>query len=361
MLIVNSRFLTQPVTGVQRFAIELAKQLKDIYKDDIIFVSPQNIINKEVANSLNVKIIGKRIGHLWEQIDLPLYLYEIGEPLLLCLCSTAPVFYKNKISTLHDITYVRYPKTFSFKFNLLYRTIIPLILKTSKHILTVSQFSKDEITHYYHINNKKISIIHNAVSHNFKPTKDETLANEKYIIAVSSIKENKNFPIVLHSFLLAHKEIPNLKLYIIGDLKTNSFKGMDTTISIMSKHPNIKILGRVSDSELIKYYSNANAFIFPSLYEGFGIPVLEAQACGCPVISANSSSLPEVLKGSALICDPTSEIDFSHHIISIIQSPQLSETLIKKGYNNLKRFSWKSSANIISNIISNIENERIKV
>lgn len=358
---INARFLTQRITGVQRFAIEISKELRAIYPyNKLVFVCPYNIVQKEVADELGVTKIGNHTGHLWEQIDLPMYLKKCGNPLLLNFCSTAPVFYKNKITTLHDITFIRYPKTFSFKFNLLYRILIPLILKTSKHIFTVSQFSKDEIISYYHVNEKKISIIYNAVNDNFKTVKKEFLSNEKYLIAVSSIKENKNFPIVLRAFLLAHKEVPNLKLYIIGDLRTNSFKGMDTMINEISKHSNIKILGRVSDSDLIKYYSNAVAFIFPSLYEGFGIPVLEAQACGCPVIAANSSSLPEVLNGSALTCSPLSEKEFYHHIKSLLQSPQLAEELIEKGYNNVKRFSWVNSANKILNIIIKIENEQAK-
>ena len=97
ILVVNSRFLTQNITGVQRFAIEIAKQLKVLYSSDIQFISPKNIIHVDLAEELEAKVIGNRTGHLWEQIDLPRYLKSIDSPLILNLANTAPLFYKNKI------------------------------------------------------------------------------------------------------------------------------------------------------------------------------------------------------------------------------------------------------------------------
>ena len=151
MLTVNSRFLTQNITGVQRFAIEISKQLKKLLNSKIQFVAPKNIIHKDLAEELDVKVIGYNTGHLWEQIDLPLYLSSIGKPLLLNLSNTAPLFYKNKIVTIHDVAFKRFPQTYSFKFRMFYNLLIPIILKNSKHILTVSEFSKNEINKIYGI------------------------------------------------------------------------------------------------------------------------------------------------------------------------------------------------------------------
>ena len=128
------------------------------------------------------------------------------------------------------------------------------------------------------------------------------------------------------------------------DMNADSFRNMGNLIEECSKNPNIKLLGRVSDNDLIRYYSNAVAFIFPSLYEGFGIPVLEAQACGCPVISSNSSSLPEILGDSALMCDPNNTNEFANAVLKLVNHKSLKEILIDKGYENIKRFSWEKSA-----------------
>ena len=119
----------------------------------------------------------------------------------------------------------------------------------------------------------------------------------------------------------------------------------------MQQDEDVVLLGRVADDELIRFYSNALAFIFPSLYEGFGIPVLEAQACGCPVISSNSSALPEVLGDSAILCNPTKENDFTKAIIRIAQDKVMSESLVRRGYENVKRFSWEKSAEYMRDII----------
>ncbi len=169
MLIVNSRFLTQKITGVQRFAIEISLRLKDLLKENVSFVAPGNVIQPKIAEQLNVQIVGKHTGHIWEQWDLPRYLKKNGSPLLLNLCNLAPLHYNNKISTIHDVSFVRYPQTFSKKFLLFYNFMIPKIISSSKMILTVSEFSKREIIDVYGTEENKIEVVYNAVNQNFKP------------------------------------------------------------------------------------------------------------------------------------------------------------------------------------------------
>ena len=173
---------------------------------------------------------------------------------------------------------------------------------------------------------------------------------DRYFLAVSSLNYRKNFVVVLQAFdkMCAYRREANL--FIIGDLQCDSFNGVD--ISSYKQNNRIKFLGRVSDEELINYYRNAVCFIFPSLYEGFGIPVIEAQACGCPVISSNSSSLPEVLGESALTCNPLDVNRFAELMNDIFNDNDLRKKIIAKGYENVKRFSWNESAKKIVELIS---------
>ena len=164
---VNARFLTQPITGVQRFAIEISLRLKKELGEKIMFVSPKEIIQNEIAKELQVNTIGYTTCHLWEQIELPLYLKKKGSPLLLNFCNTAPLLYKNKISTIHDIAFEVYPETYSKAFLYVYRFLIPKICKNSKKIITVSDFSKQEIIKYYKTKTDKIQVIYNAVNDGF--------------------------------------------------------------------------------------------------------------------------------------------------------------------------------------------------
>ena len=349
MLIINSRFLTQDITGVQRFAIEISKQLKNFLGKKVQFVSPKNVVHSELAEELDVKIVGKKTGHLWEQIDLPKYLQQNGTSLLLNLANTAPLFYKNKIVTVHDIAYERFPQTFDWKFRLYYKLLMPNIIKTSKYTLTVSEFSKNEIHQFYGTSLNNIDVVYNAVNEIFEPKKIKI--NERYILAVSSLNYQKNFHSLVKAFNLLYDN--NIKLYLVGGINKNF--APTELLSEIKKNKNIVFKGRVSDEKLVELYSNAVCFVYPSLYEGFGIPPLEAQACGCPVIVSNVVSLPEVCGDSALYCNPYDVKDIQNKIETLINDEGLQEKLRKKGFENVKRFSWKKSAKKIIKIIEDLK------
>lgn len=319
-----------------------------LYENEVIFVSPKNIIHHDIADELDVKIIGKRSGHLWEQIDLPCYLRKRGSPLLLNLANTAPAFYKNKIVSLHDVAFKVYPQTYSKTFLYFYNWLIPRSIKNSQQIITVSHFSNREILRFYPAAEGKISVVYNAVNDYFKPVRNELLEREKYFLAVSSLNYRKNLLSVLQAFETITTQIEDVKLYLIGDLSTKSFSRIELFGYL--KNPQIKVLGRVSDEELIEYYSNALGFLYLSLYEGFGIPPLEAQHCSCPVLVSSVSSLPEVFRDSALYCDPLSVDSIKTNMLQLLND-DIRKSLIMKGKENIKRFSWVQSAKAIFEII----------
>ena len=339
MIVVNARFLTQKLTGVQRFAYELSFRMKGKLGDKVVFVAPRNIIQHDMAERLGAMCIGKHTGYYWEQIELPLYLWRHGSPKLVNFCSVSPLFYGNNYVAVHDITWVRYPETYSKVFCAVYNFLIPRLCKRAKKLITVSKFSKLEISSHYDIPEDKFIVIYNAVGEMFHPIKDEILRNERYFLAVSSVKANKNFVSALKAFESLLRTNPNVRLYIVGDCNNKNFQAIN--IDQYKNNPSIKFLGRVSDEELVKYYSNALGFVFPSLYEGFGIPVLEAQACGCPVLASDIPPLKEVLRDSALFCDPLKTEDIASKMQKLLSE---HDALAQNGYRNVKRFSWDVSA-----------------
>jgi len=345
VLAVNARFVTQNITGVQRYAIELSRQLKKLLGDKVHFVSPKNIAHLDLAEELDIHIVGNRTGHLWEQIDLPMYLKSIASPILLNLGNTAPLFYSNKISTVHDIAYERFARTFSWKFRLFYKILIPKLIISSKHIITVSEFSKKEISDFYKTDDKKISVVYHSVSEKFKPSVKKN--SEKYILAVSSLNYRKN----LQSLVKAFNQLNDskVKLFLVGD-KNRNFDNSKPPNEI-ENNPNIVFKAHVDDDELIYLYSNAICFVYPSLYEGFGIPPLEAQACGCPVICSNVASLPEVYRDSVLYCNPYDIDDIKEKIILVSNNEALRNELRQKGFENIRRFSCEQSAKKLLEII----------
>ncbi|MEA9977527.1 MULTISPECIES: glycosyltransferase family 1 protein [unclassified Pseudomonas] len=352
MIVINARFLTQELRGVQRFAEQTCLALKQI-RSDLVFVAPSGIKMHESAKALDVQCIGRNSGHVWEQLDLPLHLRRLGNPLLVSLCSTAPLFYGNQIATHHDITYVRHPESYTRAFRTLYRVMTPILLAHIKALLTVSSFSKGEISQFYHYPENKIFVVPNAVSDAFQPGPplDD---NQAYLLAVSSPSAHKNFKRMIEAFLTLRNQ-EALQLHIVG--AASEIFSDPSLHRLAASDPRIHFLGRLTDAELIAQYQGATAFIFPSLYEGFGIPPLEAQACGCPVIAANSASIPEVLQASALYFDPMDVEHIAAAIERVLIDLPLRQSLRRRGLNNVARFSWEDSALRVSQRIDTLIGE----
>lgn len=285
---------------------------------------------------------------LWEQIDLINYLNSQNSPLILNLINTAPIFYKNKISTIHDLAFKIYPEFFSKSFSLLYNFLIPRVLKSSKKIFTVSEYSKSSIVNEYRINPNQIYVIYNSVSSKFKPQKDNS--NKKYILSVGSIEPRKNLNALIKAFNLLNRD--DLKLIIVGE-KNRVFKDEEIKLN-----KNIEFSGYVSDNELNRLYSNAICFCYLSIFEGFGIPPLEAQACEIPILISNTSSLPEVFADSALYANPFDIEDIKDKIELLVDDKSLQKELIEKGKNNLKRFSWQKSAKEVYKVLKEFSDNR---
>ncbi|WAH59309.1 glycosyltransferase family 4 protein [Pseudomonas silvicola] len=346
MVVINARFLTQELRGVQRFAeqISLALQAR---RSDLVFVCPDRIQMHDSARRLNVQTVGKRSGHLWEQLDLPRYLHRHGSPLLLSLGGTGPLLYRNQIATHHDITYVRHPESYSWAFRTSYQLMTPLLLRNLKTLITVSEFSRTEISDHYGFPKDRIMVVPNAVGEEFQPG-PPVQPRGGYLLAVSSPSAHKNFARMIQGFLQL-KGHGRVQLRIVG--AANAIFSDPHLENLANSDTRIRFLGRLSDQELITQYQGAAAFVFPSLYEGFGIPPLEAQACGCPVLAANAASMPEVLQSSALYFDPLDVEHITQAMHLALTNQCIRQQLRTLGLHNVSRFDWDHSAGLISDRI----------
>ena len=343
MIIINARFLTQPITGVQRFAIEICRGLK---KSNIPleFVAPNNILHKDIAEELGVKIIPGSIlkGHLWEQIELQFYAYK-KKTLLLSLCNTAPIFIKNQIVTVHDLGFRVHPEWVSKVFSTVYNIIIPKVCRTSKKVITVSQTSKEEIINELQIPEDKIEVVYNAVSdkfhkeNGFLTEEDKDLMEENYILTVSSHHPRKNFERLIKAFL----KLPDktLKLYIIGNVNKHFLQDI---IPIDNKR--IKLLKGISDYQLIHFYRNTKLFVYPSLYEGFGIPIIEALSQGASVCVSDIPVFKEICGESVIYFDPLNTEDIRVKMNLALHSEVKSRV-------DLSKYNWDVSAKQIEKCI----------
>lgn len=342
MFVVNGRYLTQKATGVHRYAFEICKKFHEMGVDFHVAVPKE--IHPDYKFSFKVVKCGSFNTHLWEQISLPRYLKSIGSPLLISFTGCGPLNYSNQIMTIHDVSHERYPEWFSKNYYRFYHYMMPRIGKKAHAVLTVSEFSKKEIVDTLGINAEKIHVVHSNVPFHNKPSKEEILSfarnpeAERYILAVSSMDPRKNFVRLVEAFDKIKDK--SVKLYIIG----MSFKAFNTPDLQKLIGENVHLPGYIPDEKLQTMYQNALLSVYPSLYEGFGLPPLESMTYGCPVINSDIPALHEVSQDAALYVDPYNVDDITQKIEQLLVDEPLRKELQEKGLEQIKKYSWDKSA-----------------
>ncbi|OUO40462.1 hypothetical protein B5F82_04660 [Megamonas hypermegale] len=342
---INGRFLTQKTTGVQRYAEEIVKaldsQISDKKNYKWILLVPKNIIRNLNLENIEVKKVGYLKGHLWEQIELPFY---SKDGILLNFCGCAPILKKNQMTTIHDAAVCVMPESFSFLFRSWYKLMFYVVGKQAKKIFTVSEFSKKELNKYFNIPLEKIEITYNGINHmSYINPNDNifykySIEKNNYILAVSSLNPSKNFKLILKTA----KVLPEYNFIIAGGTNSTVFKEQGFEIT-----SNVKFIGYVNDEELVALYKYASCFVYPSIYEGFGIPPLEAMYFNCPVIVSDIVVFHEIIGNHALYCDINDEDILAKQIKKI----NVLETENNKKY-VLEKFNWQIAAKkILNNIL----------
>lgn len=349
---INGRFLCNKIDGITRFSLEICKQLK-ITNLDFKIIIPKWL---EYENEHDFELVryGSLKSHFWEQLDLIKFLKSNGNPLLVNLSGIGPVFYNNQIISIHDLSFFENKKWFSKTYTLFYSIATPIIAKKAHKIITVSNFSKKEIIKFLRIDKEKINVVYNAVSRevDYKNQSQpiSTLVNnilsEKYILAVSSIDPRKNLQLLIDSFL--DLKLQDYKLVLVGKSSSHF------NIKLNVKAENIIFTGYVSDSDLTELYKKCNFFIYPSLYEGFGIPPLEAMANNCAVIVSDIPSLREVCSDAAIYVSPYEKEDVMKAISLLINDDKLKIELRNKGILRSQSFKWEDSGQKIFELIKSL-------
>lgn len=341
---INARFLTQRTSGVQRFAQEVALIIKREIPG-VQFLAPQNVLESEFLKLLDVKCIGVTSGHIWEQIELPLYLSR-KPGILLNLCNVAPLFWRQNVLVLHDLAFFENPKWFDWKFRMLYQFLIPKIALKSTHLFTVSEFSRNEIVHTLSVPSSKITVVYNAVSAKMTPVKAKRSTYQ--ILTVGSIDPRKNFKVIIAAMKLLD---PKYNLVIVGGRHGSFNEENNQDID----DQRIRFTGYLSEEALVEYYCNSSLFIYPSFYEGFGIPPLEALNCNCPIILSDIEVHREIYQDTAMYFDPDSPEELKNAIEAfyLLSDVQKNE-LIEKGKEHTKKFNWEKSGLKIANYLKKV-------
>lgn len=340
---INGRFLTQRITGVQRYALEITKALDNLISKDTAFqkheyivIAPKNVLYKVKLKNMSFVQRGILKGHLWEQFELPVY---SRDGFLMNFCNCAPLIKRNQTVTIHDAAVSAVPHAFSLAFRTWYKMMFMWLGRSLKQIFTVSEFSKKELHKYYGIPLNKIHVTYNGIDHIKNLEVDEgiidreDLKEKKYVLAVSSMNPSKNFSLVLDVARL----MPDVEFIIAGGSNAKVFKAAGLDVP-----QNARLIGYVSDEELMALYRHASVFVYPSLYEGFGIPPLEAMMCGCPVVVSDIEVFHEVYGDSVEYCGCHNISQWVEALTKIVNKKNVSSDL--KNYQCCK-YIWKEQAN----------------
>ncbi len=365
---IDARFYGPIGKGLGRYIQEVVDNVikMDNYNEYVVFLRKDNFDELIVDEFKNVKkvLIDIQWYSLKEQILMPFYIWKERLDLIHFPHFNVPFFVPCKfIVTIHDLILTKFktvrattlhPFIYELK-NLAYRTIIKRALNKSKKVLTVSEFTKNDVIEQFKIKPNKIEVIYEGVANLAKGRDSLFVAkldnndvlrdydiNYPFLLYVGNAYPHKNLDFLVTSFRKVYEKNNNLRLVLVGkeDYFYKNIKQLvEKEFSNIQDKPVI-FSGYVPDDKLEIFYKKALVYVFPSLYEGFGLPPLEAMAKGCPVLSSNVSSMPEILAEAALYFDPRDEKDFLNKLDLILKDKNLREKLVKAGEIRCRKFNW---------------------
>ena len=343
---INGRFLSQPLTGVQRYAREVVSAIDALAADgdplardvEIGLVVPAGVEDDLALRTIRTRRAGPLRGHAWEQLVLPVH----AEGGLLSLCNNAPLSTARQIVCIHDTNTRNCPESYSTAFRLLSRTMPPLLALRGAQVTTVSAYSAGELARHGVARRDRIAVVWNGHEHvaRWKAAHSETtrsVAGENTIVLIGSSIPHKNAGLIvgMHRKLAA----AGLKVAVVGAADPRVFGAGGT-----GGTDGVAWLGRITDGELAALLGDSLCLAFPSLTEGFGLPIVEAMALGCPVVSSDRASMPEVGGDAALYAPPSAPDAWLDHFIRLRDDRALRAKLVEKGRLRAQRFSWKEAA-----------------
>jgi glycosyltransferase involved in cell wall biosynthesis len=342
---INGRFYAQRITGVQRYAREMVAELDKMLAagagDGLVWklVAPRGTVLPQFQR-ISCVHAGQLSGHAWEQLELP---WIARDGLLVSFGATGPYFKSRQLVTVHDASVYRVPEAFSWRFRAWYRLVVRQVVRRAPRTLAVSHFAAREAVTYFGAAPHRVEVTLEGWQHISRVEADDSLLRKhdltpgRYVLAVSSPTPNKNFAVVATA--MSRLQNHPVRFVVAG--------AVDPRVLVSAKlgHDHrVTRVGYVSDAELRSLYANALCFVFPSKYEGFGIPPLEAMALGCPVVAAAIDSVREVCGDAARYFEPDDASSLERILRTLFESHSERAKLTESGLARAALFSWNESA-----------------
>lgn len=348
-LLINGRFADRPITGVERYGHEIVRAIDQLAAEGhpstqgwaIEFVRPTSGAEAYPLQAIAERRLGPLSGHAWEQFALPNAMTR--DAVLINLCNFSPLVSARAITCVHDAHVWLTPENFSRPFRYFYKVMLPLVIGRSAKWTTITRYSAEQLARFGAARRAPDAIAGNGAEHVARMKDDPiqmdvTALPEAFVLALGSRSVNKNFALVER--IAPRLAELGLSVVVAGGGNASVF-GSGGSIEGAGS---VVALGRVSDGDLALLYGRARAFLFPSYFEGFGVPPIEAMALGCPVVASNTSALPEVLEDAAILCDPDADDDWVEAVRRLSLDPVAREDFKARGLARAARHSWRRSA-----------------
>ncbi|MFA6423752.1 MAG: glycosyltransferase family 1 protein [Candidatus Magasanikbacteria bacterium] len=344
-------------TGVEEYCWQVIQELKKIIPEDVrvVLYSNTKLLPElsVIPANWEVKILTWPLGKMWSQIRLVFELWKNSPDVYFSPGQLLPFFVpKNSVVMVHDSAFEAHPNAYRFFGRQYLKWMNRLIIKKAKLILTSTEFNKKEMLKYYYNYFINISELENKIkviplAYDDKKFNLEKSAGQniygKYILSIGRLEEKKNTKRIIEAFDLVKKQVSDLKLVLVGKPGTG-FEDVQWAIEHSEFKKDIILLGFVEKDELVNILKNAQVFVFPSLYEGFGIPALEAMAVGVPVVASCGNALEEVGGGAVDYANPLDEHNIADAILKLLNDENYRQQKIRLGLEEEKKYSWQKTA-----------------
>ncbi len=354
---INGRFLASPRTGVQRVGEQMIQAMDRAialdpqqYGGRFELLEPAGATRGLALDHIRSRRFGTLPPLLWEQIDLP---WQSRRGLSLNLCNVGPVMKRQAVTMVHDAQVYTSPQSYSKPFRLWYRFMQPLLGKRHRLILTVSEYSKRQLTKWGVAPADKIKVIYNGVDHVLDFDRDDGLmvpaglVRGHYALGLASLQPHKNTAVLLKAW--SQGLCGNVRLALFGKVDRTAFEAAFGPLP-----DTVVLLGRVSDAQLRSLLEQALCYVCPSTTEGFGLPALEAMTLGCPAIAAPCGALPEVCRDAVLYADPHDAGAWGRAVTRLAREPQTRQAQVEAGRVQALPFSWANAAGALLDTLSTL-------
>lgn len=346
---INGRFLSQQLTGVQRYAAEIVRAIDGLLASDQFpaplrhaewqLLAPPDASETLPLNRIKIRKTGRLRGHAWDQIDLA---RAAAGGRLISLANSGPVLHADQIVVIHDAQVFRRPEFFNWRYLAAHRTMDRLLARSAT-IATVSNFSRRELAAVLGLSASEIPVFPNSAEH-FAATVPDVgilerlgLSPHRYFLSVGSIQKNKNIALAIRAANLLQR--PDVPLVVVGGGNNKVFQDGASV-----GDPGVILAGRLTDNEIAALYAQALAFVFPSLYEGFGVPPLEAMLFGCPVIASTADAVRETCGEAAAYFDASDAEGLHRRMLERLAAGKISDEERDRQRDRIATFSWRRSA-----------------